>query len=104
MLIEKEFFVIVVCNDDEMLVYLIIEMVFNNEGNILDFFVVFGWVEKDVEKEVEEIVIRVVEVFDGCGVFGVEMFFVRDGRVFVNEIVLRFYNLGYWMIEVVVLS
>ncbi|WP_367884273.1 ATP-grasp domain-containing protein [Thermococcus sp. JCM 11816] len=65
-----------------------------------------GRVEKDVEKEAEEIAIRAVEALDGRGVFGgVEMFLARDGRVLVNEIAPRPpHNSGHWTIEAAVSS
>lgn len=103
-LIEKELSVIVVRNDDETLAYPTTEMVFNGEGNILDFLVAPGRVEKDVEKEAEEIAIRAVEALNGRGVFGVEMFLAKDGRVLVNEIAPRPHNSGHWTIEAAISS
>lgn len=35
----------------------------------------------------------------GVGMFGVEFFFFKDGNVLLNEVVLRFYNCGYYIIE-----
>lgn len=97
--IEKELSVIVVRNDDETLAYPTTEMVFNGEGNILDFLVAPGRVKRDVEKEAEEIAIRAVEALGGRGVFGVEMFLAKDRRVLVNEIAPRPHNSGHWTIE-----
>lgn len=102
--IEKELSVIVVRNDDETLAYPTTEMVFNGEGNILDFLVAPGRVEKDVEKDSEEIAIRAVEALNGRGVFGVEMFLAKDGRVLVNEIAPRPHNSGHWTIEAAISS
>ncbi|ALV63487.1 Phosphoribosylaminoimidazole carboxylase ATPase subunit [Thermococcus sp. 2319x1] len=102
--IKKELSVIVVRNDDETLAYPTTEMVFNGEGNILDFLVAPGRLERDVEEEAEEIAIRAVESLDGRGVFGVEMFLAEDGRILVNEIAPRPHNSGHWTIEAAISS
>ena len=42
---------------------------------------------------------RVMEVFDGIGMFCVEMFITKDMRVLVNEVAPRPHNSGHYTIE-----
>jgi 5-(carboxyamino)imidazole ribonucleotide synthase len=46
-----------------------------------------------------EIACRAVEVLDGVGVFGVELFVLPDGQVMYNEIAPRPHNSGHYSIE-----
>lgn len=46
-----------------------------------------------------ETAIRAAKVFRSDGLFGVEMFELADGRVFVNEIAPRPHNTGHWTME-----
>lgn len=43
-------------------------------------------------------------MLDGVGVFGVELFLIKDDEILINEVVLRLYNFGYYIIEVCVIS
>ncbi|KAJ7618519.1 phosphoribosylaminoimidazole carboxylase [Roridomyces roridus] len=40
-----------------------------------------------------------IKTFDGAGVFGVEMFLMEDGGLFINEIAPRPHNSGHYTIE-----
>ncbi|KAJ7062798.1 phosphoribosylaminoimidazole carboxylase [Mycena amicta] len=40
-----------------------------------------------------------IKTFDGAGVFGVEMFLMQDGTLFINEIAPRPHNSGHYTIE-----
>ena len=52
-----------------------------------------------VVAEAESVARDVLEVLDGRGVFGIELFETRDGDVLVNEIAPRPHNSGHWTIE-----
>ena len=45
--------------------------------------------------EAADVARRTIEVLDGAGVFGIEMFVERSGRVLVNEIAPRVHNSGH---------
>jgi len=42
---------------------------------------------------------RVMQIFEGVGMFGVEMFVLNDGSVLVNEVAPRPHNSGHYTIE-----
>ncbi|MCL4137878.1 UNVERIFIED_CONTAM: hypothetical protein GTU68_059135 [Idotea baltica] len=50
-------------------------------------------------KTVCQVAKTIVEATDYCGVMGVEMFILDDGRVLVNEIAPRVHNTGHWTLE-----
>ncbi|MGM0446714.1 MAG: 5-(carboxyamino)imidazole ribonucleotide synthase [Methanobacteriota archaeon] len=52
-----------------------------------------------VVTEAESIARDVLDVLDGRGVFGIELFETREGEVLVNEIAPRPHNSGHWTIE-----
>lgn len=52
-----------------------------------------------VVAEAESVARDVLDVLDGRGVFGIELFETRDGEVLVNEIAPRPHNSGHWTIE-----
>ncbi|MCU0499934.1 MAG: 5-(carboxyamino)imidazole ribonucleotide synthase, partial [Anaerolineae bacterium] len=47
---------------------------------------------------------QAVELLDGVGVFGVELFLLADGRVLLNEIAPRPHNSGHYTIEACITS
>lgn len=56
-------------------------------------------VDEAVLKEAREIALKAVESVNGTGVFGVELFLTKSGRVLVNEIAPRPHNSGHYTIE-----
>jgi phosphoribosylaminoimidazole carboxylase PurK protein len=50
---------------------------------------------KSIEGKALKLAKKVIKGFDGVGVFGVEMFWLKDGRVVVNEIAPRVHNSGH---------
>ncbi len=56
-------------------------------------------VSKEIEQEAIEIADKTVSVLFGAGVFGVEMFMTKNGKVLINEIAPRVHNSGHWTIE-----
>ncbi|WP_297886762.1 5-(carboxyamino)imidazole ribonucleotide synthase [uncultured Halorubrum sp.] len=52
-----------------------------------------------VVAEAESVARDVLDVLDGRGVYGIELFETRDGDVSVNEIAPRPHNSGHWTIE-----
>lgn len=54
---------------------------------------------KKVESIAKNIATTIVKLFTGAGIFGVEMFETKEGKVLVNEIAPRVHNSGHWTIE-----
>jgi 5-(carboxyamino)imidazole ribonucleotide synthase len=58
----------------------------------------------ETARQAAEIARQAVQVFDGVGVFGVELFALADGTVLYNEIAPRPHNSGHYTIEACVTS
>lgn len=69
------------------------------KNNICDVVKYPAEVSKEIETEAIKIADKTVSVLYGAGVFGVEMFLTKDGKVLVNEIAPRVHNSGHWTIE-----
>ncbi|KAJ7075760.1 hypothetical protein B0H15DRAFT_970294, partial [Mycena belliarum] len=52
-----------------------------------------------LSKRAQHVAEHAVTTFDGAGVFGVEMFLMTDGGLFINEIAPRPHNSGHYTIE-----
>ena len=53
----------------------------------------------EVARQARDVATRAVTAIEGIGVFGVELFLGRDGRVSVNEIAPRPHNSGHYTID-----
>ena len=71
----------------------------SHKNSILDTTIAPARVSVDVAQKATEIAHRVMDVFDGVGTFGVEMFVSKSGEVSVNEIAPRPHNSGHYTIE-----
>jgi len=97
---EKELAVMVARGlDGETRVYPVVEMVFDVEANILDQLIAPARIDKGQAKSAQELAVKTVEAIEGVGVFGIELFLARDGRMLVNEIAPRTHNSGHYTIE-----
>jgi 5-(carboxyamino)imidazole ribonucleotide synthase len=92
--------------DDKIKCYSVVEMIFNKRANICDMIITPARVSENIKKEVEEIGIRTVRALgDGAvGIFGIEMFLTKEGRILVNEIAPRPHNSGHYTIEACITS
>ncbi|MHB9285642.1 5-(carboxyamino)imidazole ribonucleotide synthase [Halobacteriales archaeon Cl-PHB] len=52
-----------------------------------------------VREQAREVAMDVLDVLDGRGVFGIELFETSDGEILLNEIAPRPHNSGHWTIE-----
>lgn len=97
---DKELAVMVARNvRGECRAYPTVEMRFHAGDNVLDFLVAPASVPDEVARHAEALAVRTVEVMDGVGVFGVEMFLTADGELLVNEVAPRTHNSGHHTIE-----
>lgn len=70
-----------------------------HEENILRMTVAPARISKQASQEAERIARRVMEIFHGAGVFGIEMFVTKDERVLINEIAPRVHNSGHHTLQ-----
>lgn len=86
----------------EIVVYPVAENI--HRDNILDETHVPARISQKTTEDAMELARRVMEVFQGVGMFCVEMFVGPDGRVAVNEVAPRPHNSGHYTIEACVTS
>ena len=53
----------------------------------------------DVRERAREVALDVLDVMEGRGVYGIELFETDDGEIMLNEIAPRPHNSGHWTIE-----
>ena len=70
-----------------------------HEENILRMTIAPARISKNVAYEAEQIANRVMNAFQGAGVFGIEMFVTKDDKVLVNEIAPRVHNSGHHTLQ-----
>lgn len=97
---EKELAVMVARGlDGSIQVYPVVEMVFDSKTNILDMLLAPARVSPAQAQAAQDLAVATVEAIEGVGVFGIELFLARDGRLLVNEIAPRTHNSGHYTIE-----
>ncbi|WP_439025925.1 5-(carboxyamino)imidazole ribonucleotide synthase [Haloarchaeobius sp. DT45] len=99
---EREVSVIAVKGDDEVATFPVGENI--HEAEILRETVVPAGSDEAVLEEAEAVARDVLDLMDGRGVYGIELFETRDGEILVNEIAPRPHNSGHWTIEGAVTS
>ena len=85
--------------DGSLAVYPVTEMAFNPDHNICDTVIAPARIDEKTAKAAHEIAISVVEALDGVGIFGVELFLDKQGRVLLNEVAPRPHNSGHYTME-----
>ena len=99
---ERELSVIGVKGSDGMATFTTGENVHREE--ILRETVVPARASEDVLKRARSVAQDVLELMDGRGVYGIELFETSEGEILVNEIAPRPHNSGHWTIEGAVCS
>jgi 5-(carboxyamino)imidazole ribonucleotide synthase len=94
---ERELSVIGVQGDGETALFPVTETIHREE--ILRETVAPARAGDDVLARAREVAESVLDLLDGRGVFGIELFETSDGAVLVNEIAPRPHNSGHWTIE-----
>jgi 5-(carboxyamino)imidazole ribonucleotide synthase len=98
--LEKEISVVVVADSNgNIKSYPVVELIFNEKYNLLDYLLMPASIENPKAKEAEEIAEKVVKSLNSPGVFAVEMFLNKDGSIWVNETACRVHNSGHSTIE-----
>jgi 5-(carboxyamino)imidazole ribonucleotide synthase len=102
---EKELAILIARNPQgEIKIYPLVEMHFDPRANICDLVIAPARVSKDVERQAIHIATHCMNVFQGVGVFGFEMFLTKKEEILVNEIAPRPHNSGHYTIEACVTS
>ena len=70
-----------------------------HEDNILKITIAPARVNKKISEEAENIAKKTMEVLQGAGVFGIEMFVTKDDKVLINEIAPRVHNSGHHTLQ-----
>ncbi|WP_440765766.1 5-(carboxyamino)imidazole ribonucleotide synthase [Natronorubrum sp. DTA7] len=94
---EREVSVIAVKGDDEVATFPLGENIHVDE--ILRETVVPARSSEAATERAYEVARDVLEVMDGRGVYGIELFETSDGEILLNEIAPRPHNSGHWTIE-----
>jgi 5-(carboxyamino)imidazole ribonucleotide synthase len=84
--------------------YPVVEMVFDDKTNICDIVAAPAKIDQATAAQARRVALQAIEALEGVGIFGVEMFLTRDGRILVNEIAPRPHNSGHYTIEACVTS
>ena len=85
--------------DGAVATYPVVEMVFDPVLNLVDHLLVPASVSEEVSRTAEQLALQVVDGLASPGIFAVELFLTRDGRVLVNETAPRAHNSGHFSIE-----
>ena len=70
-----------------------------HEHNILRQTIAPARVTDDISQKAQKIAEKTMELFDGAGVFGIEMFVTPDNDIMINEIAPRVHNSGHHTLQ-----
>lgn len=76
-----------------------VEMLFDPEANLVEFLSAPADIPKEIAQEVEEIAIDLYKKMGMRGLLAVELFYNKDGSVWINEVAPRPHNSGHHTIE-----
>ncbi len=94
--IEKELSIIVAKNEaGEIKTFPITEMVADPKLNLLDFNICPANISKETEKQSIEIAQLFISKTNSAGLFAIELFLDKTGKVWVNETAPRLHNSGH---------
>ncbi len=98
--IDKEIAVMVARSQSgDTAVYPPVEMAFDPKYNLVDMLISPADLTTQQTAEVQHIAKKVVDAFGSAGVFAVEMFLDKSGKILVNETAPRAHNSGHQSIE-----
>lgn len=98
--IDKELSFLVARNaSGEVKVFPAVELVFNPVYNLVEHLFSPAAISPELEKEGEELAIKLATELDLVGLLAVEMFLDKEGKLLVNEIAPRPHNSGHQTLE-----
>lgn len=94
--IDKELSIIIARNAlGETRVFPVTEMVADPQLNLLDFNICPAQISQDVQKQIDAIAQAFIKAADSPGLFAIELFLDKAGKVWVNETAPRLHNSGH---------
>ncbi|WP_018675082.1 5-(carboxyamino)imidazole ribonucleotide synthase [Riemerella columbina] len=94
--IDKELSVIIAKNESgEVKTFPVTEMVADPKLNLLDFNICPANINAEVQKQIDKIVEKFIKAADSAGLFAIELFLDKEGKVWVNETAPRLHNSGH---------
>ena len=94
--IDKELSIIIAKNaSGAVQVFPVTEMVADPKLNLLDFNICPAQISGEVETQIRDIAKRFIEAADSPGLFAIELFLDKDGKVWINETAPRLHNSGH---------
>lgn len=94
--IDKELSLIIAKNENgEIKTFPVTEMVADPELNLLDFNICPTQISEDVQKQIDAIAEKFIKAADSEGLFAIELFLDKNGKVWVNETAPRLHNSGH---------
>jgi len=81
----------------EIATYQVVETIHKN--NILHVVKAPAVINSQTSRKARNLAKKVMQHLKGAGVFGIEMFLIKSGKVLVNEIAPRVHNSGHYTIE-----
>lgn len=83
----------------EIKTFPVVDMEFNPESNMVQFLFAPANIPKEVEEKATSIAKTIIEKLGMVGLLAVELFYTKQGEVWVNEIAPRPHNSGHHTIE-----
>ena len=100
---EKELAVMIARNlNGEFAIYPVVETI--HKDNICDTVIVPASVSKKAAENAVQLAKKTIKKLRGVGIFGIEMFLLKNDKVLINEIAPRVHNSGHYTIEASVTS
>lgn len=94
--IDKELSVIVAKNESgEIKTFPVTEMVADPKLNLLDFNICPGDISEETQNQIDVIANQFIHSADSPGLFAIELFLDKNGKVWVNETAPRLHNSGH---------
>ena len=94
--IDKELSLIVAKNEQgEIKTFPVTEMVADPKLNLLDFNICPAQISTEVQEQIDEIARKFLAAVNSAGLFAIELFLDKNGKVWVNETAPRLHNSGH---------
>ena len=94
--IDKELSIIIAKNENgETKTFPVTEMVADEKLNLLDFNICPADISSEVQSQIEVIADKFIKAANSAGLFAIELFLDKNGKVWVNETAPRLHNSGH---------
>lgn len=98
--LDIEISVIVARNEKgEIAAFPSVGMEFNSTAHMVEFLFAPAPISEDIERRAQKLAIDVITKLDMVGILAVEMFVMKNGEIWVNEVAPRPHNSGHHTIE-----